>query len=477
MIEYNNILIFKYKGKIYNYYLDDKNRKFFTCINSNSDEEYIDIKEYIELLCLFSKKNEVMSIDSNDKFLFDNNNEYNTSNKKQRKKKIIPKVIIGGSLAVITPIVLSSAISVYSSSHSFKEAYYNNLSNSSTISSEYNNYYTDGGVPDKLDVDTYIDNRDISKKLYVYDMDYVDMAIDFPKKDLDDFINVINNNSKISEKFKPIIIEYCRRLFEKYPNVELRPFYRNLQNLEIVECSEQELLNVSIDINSCGCYVKSEDKIYVIKGKDYKDGTWDYQIIYHELSHCLRDSQFTDKDGNDVSIQFTGLNYWDVPNSEAINSLFAVSLLDYDERNIAYQFQSNTHKILIECMDNYSLDDYVNHSLTYYAKKLDEYNDDDNYALTIFSLMNAQYEDYHNDSIEAPQSEYYPIYDYVSKIYFKKYINSNMTYDEAKQVYDGFLDKLLFDVPKEYNVDENHIYNYFNNYCSQIGINTNQIVK
>ena len=91
--------------------------------------------------------------------------------------------------------------------------------------------------------------------------------------------------------------------------------------------------------------------------------------------------------------------------------------------------------------------------------------------------MNAQYEDYHNDSIEAPQSEYYPIYDYVSKIYFKKYINSNMTYDEAKQVYDGFLDKLLFDVPKEYNVDENHIYNYFNNYCSQIGINTNQIVK
>ena len=131
MIEYNNILIFKYKGKIYNYYLDDKNRKFFTCINSNGDEEYIDIKEYIELLCLFSKKNEVMSIDSNDKFLFDNNNEYNTSNKKQRKKKIIPKVIIGGSLAVITPIVLSSAISVYSSSHSFKEAYYNNLSNSS----------------------------------------------------------------------------------------------------------------------------------------------------------------------------------------------------------------------------------------------------------------------------------------------------------------------------------------------------------
>ena len=114
-------------------------------------------------------------------------------------------------------------------------------------------------------------------------------------------------------------------------------------------------------------------------------------MIFHELSHCLRDSHYTDEDGNKVYIQFAGLNYYDVPNAEAINSLFAVSLFDYEEKDIAYQMQSNAHKIMIECMDNYSLDDYVNHSLGYYAKQLDEYNQDDNYATTILTLMDEQY--------------------------------------------------------------------------------------
>lgn len=118
-----------------------------------------------------------------------------------------------------------------------------------------------------------------------------------------------------------------------------RPFYQNLQSLEVVECTEDELLKVSWDVYSCGCYVKSENKIYVLKDKEYEEGTWDYQVIFHELSHCLRDSHYTDEDGNKVYIQFAGLNYYDVPNAEAINSLFAVSLFDYEENDIAYQMQ------------------------------------------------------------------------------------------------------------------------------------------
>ena len=73
--------------------------------------------------------------------------------------------------------------------------------------------------------------------------------------------------------------------------------------------------------------MKSENKIYVLKDKEYEEGTWDYQVIFHELSHCLRDSHYTDEDGNKVYIQFAGLNYYDVPNAEAINSLFAAAFL------------------------------------------------------------------------------------------------------------------------------------------------------
>ena len=51
------------------------------------------------------------------------------------------------------------------------------------------------------------------------------------------------------------------------------------QFMEVVECKEDELLKVSWDVYSCGCYVKSENKIYVLKDKEYEEGTWDYQVI------------------------------------------------------------------------------------------------------------------------------------------------------------------------------------------------------
>ena len=38
-------------------------------------------------------------------------------------------------------------------------------------------------------------------------------------------------------------------------------------------------------------------------------------------------------------------------------------------------------------MDNYKISDYMNHSLGYFVKKLDEYNGDNNYAATILQLM------------------------------------------------------------------------------------------
>lgn len=45
-----------------------------------------------------------------------------------------------------------------------------------------------------------------------------------------------------------------------------------------------------------------------------------------------------------------------------------------------------------------------------------------------------------------------------------------MTYEEARNVMDKLLDELLFDVPEEYHVDKNHFYEYFEQYCQNIGI-------
>ncbi len=44
--------------------------------------------------------------------------------------------------------------------------------------------------------------------------------------------------------------------------------------------------------------------------------------------------------------------------------------------------------------------------------------------------------------------------------------NSNRLYiyDEAKEVMDQMLDRLLFDVPEEYHIDRDHFYTYLDDY-------------
>ena len=234
--------------------------------------------------------------------------------------------------------------------------------------------------------------------------------------------------------------------------------------MELVKKLNVTVISAIHDLNIAAAYC---DKIYVLKDKEYEEGTWDYQVIFHELSHCLRDSHYTDEDGNKVYIQFAGLNYYDVPNAEAINSLFAVSLFDYEENDIAYQMQSNAHKIMIECMDNYSLDDYVNHSLGYYAKQLDEYNQDDNYATTILTLMDEQYHDYYDEKTAENPEKYYPIYDYISNMYLGKHLKAGMSQEEARGIMDEMLEKLLFDVPEEYHIDRDHFYEYLEKYYTE----------
>ena len=174
-----------------------------------------------------------------------------------------------------------------------------------------------------------------------------------------------------------------------------------------------------------------------------------------------------------VKVQVEGQNWWNTITAESLNSLFTVSLFNYDEKDIAYQLQSNYHSVMIECMDNYSIEDYVQHSVSYYAKKLDEFNNDDNYATTILELIELQYKDYHSDSIHVEQSEYYPIYDYISNMYYRKNITPDMSYSEALGVSNQLKERVLFDVPEDYNIDTNRFDEALNNYCESIGINPN----
>lgn len=470
MKEYRKVVEFNFNNIRYNMYLDNTNKRFFLRVTDNGNLSYITVEELFDLIKHFKTVPNVMNI--------------NRDSIKE-KLKFVPKVIIGGVTATLTLSMLMTCLSVYNSHQrvsEFEQKYsmtqvldenevQNYVSSDSTNENDEIQTMVENATKENSDdlvVDTYLESNWLNYT-YIYDMDYLDMV--FEKKDitLDMLYKAIDNNTSISGDFKDLLYEYCTSVVKNYPDVELRVLYENIKTLQVVECDQFELSQVTLSSDASGCYVRTENKIYVLKDKHYEKGTWDYQVIFHELSHCLRTGVYN-VDGKQVKVQVEGQNFNNTITAEALNSLFAVSLFGYEENDIAYQLQSNYHKVILDCIDNYDLSDYVNHSLSYYAHKLDEFNGDKNYATVILELMQMQYDDFHSDSISVAPSGYYPIYDYISNMYFNKYITSDMNYDEAKAVTDQLVESILFDVPEDYNIDTNRFYENLDQYCAEHNI-------
>lgn len=459
MLEYKEVVNFFYNGFSYHMYLDNNNRRYFLKDGKNGELEYLTLEEYVDIIFEFKKIPLVMNAERG---------------KSKNKIKLIPKIIIGGVAVTLSISVFNLGLSVFETQKKVRE-FEEKVSARNQELSTYVSYLDDEEPREDLVVDTYLES-DTLKYLFVYDMDYLDKALDYSSVSLEDLKKVIAENNKISDKFKKLLYEYCEDVVAKYPNLELRVLYENLKTLEVVECDKRELMLASLSIDSYGCYIRTENKIYVLEDYEYEKGTWAYQVIYHEFSHCLRTGYWETAD-NTIKVQVEGLNFSNVITAEALNSLFTVSLFDYEELDIAYQLQSNYHSVIIDCMDNYSIEDYVGHSVSYYAKKLDEFNKDDNYATVILELIQMQYDDFHSDKITVAPEEYYPIYDYIADMYYKKYLNSDMSYSEAVQITDRLLERILFDVPEEYNIPVEHFYEHLKEYCNELGIESSVALK
>lgn len=464
MREYRFVLTFSMDEKKYNMYLDNNNRKFFLRVDGDK-LNYLQLEEFVKIYHELSTVPNVMNAKKDDK---------------KKKIKMIPKIIIGGATVVLSAALLTTMVSMYESQCRLKQFDNNTTSITQTqyLSSANDNLsLNDNSTEEKEDlvVDTYLESDQLNY-LFVYDMDYIDKVFDYANPSAEQLKEVVKNNQNISSDFKDLLYEYCDAVCDKYPDIDLRTFYENLKTLEVVECTDSELVGKTLSTDSYGCYVRTENKIYVKKDYKYEKGTWPYQVIFHEFSHCLRVGNWN-IDGKKINVQVEGQNFSNTITAESLNSLFAVSLFDYDELDIAYQLQSNYHKVMIDCMDNYKLDDYVQHSLSYYANKLDECNGDENYATVILELIQMQYDDFHSTSINLEQSEYYPIYDYVSDMYYNKYLTSDMSYDDAVKLTDDLVSKILYDVPEDYNIDVSHFYSHLDSYLSNVESITSEKVK
>lgn len=312
-----------------------------------------------------------------------------------------------------------------------------------------------------LEVEYFFDNS-FDSSTCVYDAKYLHMIFDSAPVSKSDLLGVLAANPNISDKYKACIREYIDLLYARYPNNNYRIFYENLKTMTVYECEDKwDLAKHTLSIDAYACYVAMENTVYTLSDYDYKKGTWDYQVIMHEFSHALRSYR---NDDTKKQAQFGDTTAPSVILEEAMNSVFTVSLFDYEERDIAYQFQSNIIQAIVESMDNYDLNDYVNHSSSYFVRKLDEFTGYTNYALTMLKVMETQYDDYHREDYVIKEEEFYPFYRYICDIYFKNRITGDMTDGEKEAVLEELTERIMFDVPEEYHVDTDYFRTYFYEY-------------
>lgn len=528
MKEYNIISNFYYKKKHYQLLLDNENRYYFIKINENNEFEYITLTGLIELTKKFSYNPDVLlyntetnnDYQNNDNFNYNynygnSNNNYNYSNNtnynnKKKKIKIIPKVIVGTLLVTISIPLLKFIDKEDKSSHYNKyrntitsknstnideyestTVHYNADKNTITTSENNINSNKEDTISDNSKtqeaIDRVLENIEKDKENFevesvleglhlkvIYDNSKLEEVLGYKKEDIsyNTIRNTINKNHNISAKYKKMYLLLANNLEKEYPSMDLRVWYENLKTIKIVECSEMEMKIKAVSASAYACYRRDENVIYTVKDYEYNEGTWEYQVIMHEMCHPIRSLnrkygkeelkvQFANKSGNGTIIE------------ESLNSLLAVRSYDKNERDIAYQLQSNMVEIMVDCLDNYTYQDFVEHNITYFENELNKQNQNDR-AVNVLALIELQYTDYHNDDILVDQSQYYEIYDYISKMYYDKNINSNMTYSEALAIKNKLVDRVMFDVPEEYNIDTNHFTDYFNTYCNSMGITSSK---
>lgn len=502
MKEYNVIGEFSFEYKRFELLLDEDKKYFFLKINNNHQYEYITLEELVKLTRKFaSNSNVLLSIDNNIDEQSDNIIDYQINpNPTKKRKRIIPAIVVGATIVALSLPLLSTLTSCsrgYSYRSiprtSYTEAASEDIETQYTTATESTtNYediisYNDGVLDDatqkainqvyediKKDNDNFqveTDQDGFHLKI-IYDHSKLDDAFGYKQNEItyDTIKNTIKNNSSIPEKFKQIYLELANDLQAQYPNMDLRVWYENLKSMKILEVDEMTMKLKAISATAYACYRKDENTIYTVKDYDYVKGTWDYQVIIHEMCHPIR-SGFIKKGDNEIRVQFENKSGEGVIIGEALNSLFSLRSYDQDEKDIAYQLQSNMIEIIVDCLDHYTYQDFVEHNITYLENEMNKQNND-NKAVEVLALMNLQYKDYHDEEISVPQSQFYKLYDYIAKMYYQKNIHAGMSYQEAEAVKQALLDKILYDVPKEYQIDKDHFTDYLKDYCKSIGISS-----
>lgn len=269
----------------------------------------------------------------------------------------------------------------------------------------------------------------------------------------------IRSSTGIPERFKDFFCDFVDRMTARDPDVPLDILYHNLETLRVEELNQWDYFTKSLSTDSLGAYHNRDNAIYIPEGTRYIEGEFGFQVLIHEFCHAARICRKNDDqiakygDGGDLLLL-----------EECMNTVYSCSLLKYEERDLAYQVPSNYLSIMLECMDNFAPADYMRHGDTWFLRRLDEAAGYTNYAEVLWKLIDLQRSDWESDKIDIPIEEYDPIYEFIGRMYYDRYITEDMTREEAEALAETLVERAFYDAPEDYPIRGERFYTLLDEY-------------
>ena len=290
---------------------------------------------------------------------------------------------------------------------------------------------------------------------------------------LDQIQQALDANENISPEYREFIYQFACDLRALYPECNLAVLHHNLQTLVIDELTQNQINIETLSMDSAACYLRYENRICVAEDLDLSRESDDYIILAHELCHAARSLQLRTESNTeyDIDIGFYDDYKMGTYAEEGVITNIAYELQGLGNKAIFYPVLASYYRIIGQCID-YSGEDFFNHGVNYLIRQMDAFMGDGQ-AWQIVARIDAQMALRYTPYQSVDFRDFQPVYDYLARMYFKKFIQPDMTREQAEDVFDAFYEDISFhfeNLNRPYDIDRNTFIPEFDRYLAEVGI-------
>ena len=157
---------------------------------------------------------------------------------------------------------------------------------------------------------------------------------------------------------------------------------------------------------------------------------------------------------------------------EGIVTNISYELQGLGNRATFYPMLSSYYRIICGCID-YSGEDFFNHSVNYLIDQMDAFMGDEEYAYRVVAMIDAQMSLRYTPYQSVDFHDFQPLYEYLMRMYCKKNLRADMTYAQAREVFDAFYEDITFsfeNMKRGYDISEENFLETFEKCVEDLGI-------